>query len=168
MTFLTKDQKPDTTFLGIKVEGNYGGWSRAIQEPIENLSPYFKTAFDDYGVKAVMWEQYTPGFNDGDPCEFGVRDPKVTTNAIVAEAWLDGTTPDLEEAYPDEDYSSDAYDEYMYEQWSDHPDGKHVNDISVPVDAAEYEDALRSKFGNNIKVIVTPNRVVTEEYDCGY
>lgn len=165
MTFLTKDQKPDTTFLGIKVEGNYGGWSRAIQEPIENLYPYFKTAFDDYGVKAVMWEQYTPGFNDGDPCEFGVRDPKVTTNEVVAAAWLNEEEPDMDLAYPGKDL---YYDEWEYESYSSHPDGDHVNSIDVPVAAGRFEDALRAVFGNDTKVVVTPTRVVQFEYYCGY
>lgn len=163
MTSLNKDDK---TFMGLPIEGDTGyRWARTPQEPVENLYNDLKAAFDA-GVVGIMWEQYTPAWNDGEACEFSVRDPKVTTNAIVAEAWLDGTEPDLSLAYPEEDFGE--YDEYMYEQWSDHPDGKHVNDISVPVDAAKYEDALRSKFGNNIKVIVTPGRVVTEEYDCGY
>lgn len=25
------------------------------------------------GLSAIMWEQYTPHFNDGDPCTFGVH-----------------------------------------------------------------------------------------------
>ena len=30
------------------------------------------------GIKAVIWAQYTPYFNDGDPCEFGVNEPTFT------------------------------------------------------------------------------------------
>ena len=163
MTFLAKSDK-DKTFMGLPIEGDIGGWNRTPQEPIEKLYKELKAAFNE-GVVGIMWEQYTPSWNDGEPCEFSVRDPKVTTNEVVAQAWLDGTEPDMEVAYPDDDYE---YDEYEYEQWSTHPDGKHVNDIVIPVDHAKYEDALRSKFGNNIKVIVTPDRVVTEDYDCGY
>jgi hypothetical protein len=164
VTYLTKDSKPDATFLGIKIEGNYGGWSRAIQEPIENLYEYFKVAFEKYGVTAVMWEQYTPGFNDGDPCEFGVREPKITTNPVVAAAWLEESEPDMDLAYPGQDL---YYDEYDFES-SHHPDGDIMREIDVPVNAGRFEDALRGVFGNDTKVVVTPTRVVQFEYDCGY
>lgn len=29
------------------------------------------------GVKALIWDQYTPYFNDGDPCEFSVNEVRV-------------------------------------------------------------------------------------------
>jgi len=152
-------------FMGIPVEGNYGTWSRAEQKPIEDLYPYFKAAFDQ-GVTAVMWEHYTPGYNDGEPCEFTVSGAKVTSNTHVAEAWLDDTEPDMEDAYPGK--LDSYYDEYDYESWGDHPDGNQMKDISVPVDAERFEDAVRSVFGNDTKIVVTPERVVQFEYDCGY
>lgn len=155
-----------TEFMGMIVEGDGHsvGWSRLPQQPIENLYEEMKAAFAQ-GVQGVMWEQYTPGWNDGESCEFTIQDAKVTLNKVVAEAWLDGTEPDMELAYPGEDTDYDAYD---YELWGSHPDGPTVKDISIPVDDGKYEDALRYKFGNDVKIIVTPNRVVTEVYDCGY
>jgi hypothetical protein len=30
------------------------------------------------GITAVIWSQYTPYFNDGSPCEFGVNEPTYT------------------------------------------------------------------------------------------
>ena len=30
------------------------------------------------GIKAIVWAQFTPYFNDGDTCEFGVNDPTFT------------------------------------------------------------------------------------------
>jgi hypothetical protein len=156
-----------TKFMGLPVEGDvtYGGRYRAAQEPVENLYVYFKNAFDK-GVKAVMWTQYTPGFNDGDPCEFTVCDARLTTNPLVADAWLEDTYPDMAVAYPGNEY--DYYDEYLYEPWGEHPDGNHINDISIPVSAERFEDALDGIFGNDTKVVVTPERVVQFEYDCGY
>lgn len=154
-------------FLGMKVEGNYGGWTRAIQKPIEDLYPYFKLAFDK-GVTAVMWEQYTPGFNDGEPCEFSVHEAKLTSNALVAEAWLEDEEPDMALAYPDSDLSADYYDQESYESWSNHPDGVEIPEIEMPVHSAAFEDALRGVFGNDTKIVVTPGRIVQFEYDCGY
>jgi hypothetical protein len=165
MTHLVKEDTDDT-FMGMEVEGKYGSWNRTPQEPIQNLLPYFKAAFES-GITAVKWAQYTPGFNDGDPCEFTVNDPRVTTNALVAQAWLDNEDPDLEEAYPGKEY--DYYDEWDYESTHDHPDGlTQATWPDVPVDSGRFEDAVRSKFGNDIEIVVTPNRVVTFEYSCGY
>jgi hypothetical protein len=39
---------------------------------LESLQPLF-----DLGVASVSWKQFTPYFNDGDPCEFSVHDPSV-------------------------------------------------------------------------------------------
>lgn len=165
---MTSLNKSDKTFMGLPVEGSIGNWSPIPQSPIEELYVYFKNAFDHDGVKAIMWEQYTPGWNDGEPCEFSIRDPKVTTNKVVADAWINGTEPDMSEAYPDRTGDNDYYDEWEFESYSGHPDGEHVNKISIPVADGRFEDALRAKFGNDIKIIVTVDRVVTEEYDCGY
>ena len=40
-----------------------------------------KTAFAEFfdacpEIKAIVWTQYTPYFNDGESCEFGVNDPE--------------------------------------------------------------------------------------------
>lgn len=165
MTHLVKEDTDDT-FMGMEVEGKYGSWNRTPQEPIANLLPYFKAAFEN-GISAVKWTQYTPGFNDGDPCEFTVRDPRITTNTVVAQAWLENEEPDMEQAYPGKDY--DYYDDWEYESSSNHPDGLNNETWpDVPVDAGRFEDAVRSKFGNNIEIVVTPQRVVTFDYECGY
>jgi len=160
MTELTKGR----TFLGNAIEGDFShGYTPIKQLPIEDLYPHFLQAFNK-GVKAVMWEQYVPGFNDGDPCEFSIREVKMTTNSVIADAWLDETEPDMEEAYPGEDF---YYDEYAYELYSGHPDGLTSAD-SVSVNSGHYDDALRQLFGQDTKIIVTPERVVQYEYDCGY
>lgn len=160
--------KTDRTFMGIKITGaGYGnGYSRAVQQPIEDLYPIFKRAFDS-GAKAIKWNQYTPGFNDGDPCEFTVGMPHVTSNAEVARAWLDNDIPDLELAYgPQAGY----YDEYEYSYDGTHPDGKEMDDLvgTIPVEAEAFEDALRATFGNYTEIVVTPESVVQFDYDCGY
>jgi hypothetical protein len=37
-----------------------------------------KSFFEKYPeVRAIAWTQYTPYFNDGDPCEFSVGDPHI-------------------------------------------------------------------------------------------
>jgi hypothetical protein len=153
--------------MGIKVTGNAQYTAdRPIQLPIEDLYPYFKEAFDK-GLLAVSWTQYTPGFNDGDPCEFTVGEVRGTANEEIARAWVEEDTPDLELAYgPQAPY----YDVYEYGYYGDHPDGKEFGDVvnSIPVEKGSFEDALRSTFGNYTEIVVTPTQVVQYDYDCGY
>jgi hypothetical protein len=43
------------------------------------LKPAFDAVFERYPeVQAIRWTQYTPYFNDGEPCEFGVHDIEFT------------------------------------------------------------------------------------------
>jgi hypothetical protein len=167
------------TFMGISIEGldkTYGRYQRAAQEPIENLYPYFKDAFAK-GVKAVGWRQWTPYFNDGEPCEFSVGDCGVTNDINAARAWLndEGYTPE-DYVEPDQyddnfDYrESDFYDYTINSQsWIDKYGNSHPDNLgpecSVPVSEERFDDALRSTFGDHVTVVVTPDKVVVFEYD---
>lgn len=60
-------------FLGIPVIGEISeGDKRAKQRPIEDLAPLMQAVLDDPTIIEFGWTQYTPYFNDGDPCVFGV------------------------------------------------------------------------------------------------
>ena len=155
MTHLVKE--PEETFMGLPIEGYHDVWHRTTQESIDKLLPYLKTAFDN-GLAAVRWDQYTPGWSDGDVTEFGIHNVALTSNKEAAAAWLEGETGD-----------DDEFDYYAYDSVTDHPD-EFTKETwpDVPVDAVRFEDALRSKFGNSVSVVVTPDRVVTFEYEWQY
>lgn len=60
-------------FLGIPVVGDRQmGSTRTEQKTIEDLAPTMQAVIDDPYFTAFGWRQYTPYFNDGDVCEFGV------------------------------------------------------------------------------------------------
>jgi hypothetical protein len=154
-------------FMGIEVEGRIRDRRTHVpQKPIEDLLPYFKEAFDK-GVLAISWSHYTPGWNDGDVCEFTVTTPSYTTNPKVAAVWLEDEAADEDDYYGLEESLHTDY--YHYErEWSTtypHPDGLALD---IPVDDGSFEHALEEKFGDNTRIIVTPERVVQFEYDCGY
>ena len=46
--------------------------TKLIESVRADLQKEFATLSEQIGVKAVAWTQYTPWFNDGDACEFGV------------------------------------------------------------------------------------------------
>jgi hypothetical protein len=188
---LTNLDKNDRLFMGVPIQGErgYTRYTRSyVPRPIEELYPYFKAAFDK-GVKAATWHQYTPYFNDGEPCEFSVYDLSVTNNEEVAENWLDDNFHEdrlvevTKEAYDEEKayvatqrWSYFPYEEidgkyykryeegaYDYIPGSGHPDG--ISDVDIPVNDLEFQDALRSVFGDHTQVVVTPTRVVQFDYE---
>lgn len=62
-----------TSFLGIPVDGDIvRPKSEVPQRPLADLAPMLQAVLDDETIAAFGWRQYTPYFNDGDPCVFGV------------------------------------------------------------------------------------------------
>jgi hypothetical protein len=177
--------------MDIPIEGEQPShYSRRQYVPrdIEELYPYFKEEFYN-GIKAATWHQYTPYFNDGEPCEFSVYDLSVTNNEEVAEHWLDGNFHEdrlvevTKEAYDEEKayvatqrWSYFPYEEidgkyykryeegaYDYIPGAGHPDG--ITNADIPIHLLEFEDALRTKFGDHTQIVVTPTRVVQFDYE---
>ncbi len=63
------------TVFGIPLEGEEPYFNRntkAWQRPLEELQPMFEDVLRHDDVMAIRWRQYTPYFNDGEVCEFGV------------------------------------------------------------------------------------------------
>ena len=166
--------KPNKNFLGIPVQGNINeGSKRQAQKPIEELEPLIRAVLDDPTMKAFGWRQYTPYFNDGEPCVFSVHQP-----------WF------LTDADPDPD---DVEDNYQYElsSWSDgHPSlGQvktqwsgtevvsadytgpdrarydRVKALSDAIEGGEFEDVLLEAFGDHAEVRVTAAGITVDTYE---
>ena len=134
----------------------------------EQFEGWFNEFFRLYPfIAKITWEQYAPSFNDGDPCTFDVHDPDIElTPAFIAEH------PELEV----------TCSEYGYEEEDD--DGNPVPDrciskysftkeqqkalplvadaLSSLEDLFKAEDILCAVFGENAKVVVTPEQIVRE------
>jgi hypothetical protein len=153
--------------MGIPIEGEQpGSYTRYEQYPIENLYEEFQKAFDS-GITAITWTQYTPYFNDGDTCEFGVHEYYVTTNPSTAASWAQEDFPDVEDdGYLDENYYDYAKPWVGYQgNEYPHPDGILAQDWpDLSIESAHYEFAMLETFGDHVQVVVTPNKVVVFEY----
>ncbi|MFE2045712.1 hypothetical protein ACFXAZ_33315 [Streptomyces sp. NPDC059477] len=67
-------------FLGIPVQGDITpGAGRVEQRPIGELQPILQAVLDDPTIVEFGWRQYTPYFNDGDPCTFSAHGTWVRT-----------------------------------------------------------------------------------------
>jgi hypothetical protein len=172
------------------------------KEAVEKLEPQFVEVFKPLfeaapEIEAVTWTQYIPSFNDGEPCEFSVRDlwvvDEATIKAHIEENYEEDEEYDRDEIIhdllSDEGFPSiDSYarepDKYWYES-----DGVTVRDWyksdmkryqETPPEKREKikafkkiwnnipEGILQDMFGFNARVTVTRNGVVSEKYDCGY
>ena len=82
------------------------------------LQPLFDAFFEQHKcIKAITWTQYTPYFNDGEPCEFNVYDLNAFLKLEGQLSYQDYNTKeicyeDVEEAL-DSGYPAEEYDEVV-------------------------------------------------------
>jgi hypothetical protein len=108
------------------------------------LKDIFKELFVAYpNVKAIGWTQYTPYFNDGEPCVFSVNDLYVC----------------------DETCNIDSYDIYSWNEIWRGGDDKYPLIAEVAGILQNAEDILLMMFGDHVKIIATSEGLTVEEYD---
>lgn len=121
----------------------------------EALSEEFAKFFEaNPSVIAVRWEQFTPYFNDGEACEFSVREPAVK---------IEGMPDDVGEA---EDGFMNSYDfDYEFRKGGphvDHPKAQEFLALKKPLTAlgnticaSAVEDVFLATFGDHVQVTAT-------------
>lgn len=112
------------------------------------------------GVEALRWMQYTPYFNDGEPCEFGFH---------WGEVKLDERFGEVEGEYG-EDWLSE-YDLYSgYKPQVFKVNGQDTEEIynalqSFEAKAGHFENVLKLNFGDHAQVTATREGFSVEYYD---
>lgn len=122
------------------------------------------------GITSATWLQYTPYFNDGDSCEFGVRADE-----------MDLGWPNLKGSVDEDDEDSSAWSALYYlRKEIDSPKRQRLLDAGITVEFATEvdkvasaigkvlhanEDMLEMAFGDHVKVTVTPNGLEVDEYE---
>mgnify|MGYP001613573476 CR=1 FL=1 len=135
------------------------------REAVQNSSkPAIKELFEEFfaaapSIKAVTWTQYTPGFNDGDPCRFGVHEFSYCL--------------DLSKVENDEDEHEDEETGYM-SSYSLHdkaePDVRAAL-VALEDQTGELDELMEAAFGDGVRVTVTNDggcEFKVQDYDCGY
>ena len=163
-------------FLGIPVEGDINeGEKRAHQKPIEDFQPILQAVLNDSTITEFGWQQYTPYFNDGDPCTFSAYG-----------TWV-RTTSDPEDADPndlDVDYNHATLGQMDGGEWVADPGNsgrrKKVGDtyegpdkarfdrvkaLSRAIDSGEYLDVLLDAFGDHARITVRRDGIEVEFYE---
>jgi len=160
------------TFAGRPIEGDIQHYvepteQRDPQEFIDSLEKLLATP----GVEAVRWNQYTPYFNDGEPCVF---------NIYSAYIKIEG-----DDDYEDGDYGDgyrSTYDLYDYDvsKGSDYDSRRVFNpiggfdskvlhealsDFESTLSSGYHNTILGKKFGDPATVTATKDGFSVEFYD---
>ena len=131
----------DLKQFGEKLTQMKDEYKKAVQENgeavVKEAARELFTQFPD--LQGVRWTQYTPYFNDGDPCYFRY-------------GWMEA------KVQQDEDY------EDTYSLRESHPEMmKAVNEFEGMISG--LDDALEVIFGDHAMVTVTRDEITVEEYD---
>lgn len=130
-------------------------FNEKLKEEFHHLIAAF---FEETGVQAVCWTQYTPYFNDGEECIFEINDIYYV---------LEGFNPEeLENPYNYED--DDLYKIVPpYRRWSKDAVKHPLRDICDTFSdiIRMNEGLMKDMFGDHTAVYLTKDSVLTEEYD---
>lgn len=127
----------------------------------EQVAPVLKQAFLELvakvpKVKALRWRQYTPYFNDGESCTFGVSD----LYALLSDVEEDSEDGDYEDGYEEMHISSynpkigslSKVESCLLEDFR-----KEFSSIS--------DDMFEAAFGDHARVTIDEHGIEIEEYD---
>ena len=124
------------------------------------LADEIKTIFDG-NLQTLRWTQYTPYFNDGDPCEFRVCELNAVSKVDgEVEDYYDHTAP--WESKKGEWYglkTDDGETRFTIDE------AKAINSFDDLIQSNELEPIMKQMFGDHCEVIITVDGVTTEEYD---
>lgn len=93
-------------------------------------------------VKALRWRQYTPYFNDGDECRFGIHEPEVR---VGDGDWNDSWGLGYKNDNPPKQLQADLQEMYKALQGN--------------------RDAMEIAFGDHAQITATAESVTVEEYE---
>jgi hypothetical protein len=136
-------------------------------------------------LQAVRWTQYTPHFNDGDVCSFGVHEPefKISDYEVYYPKYTRGYYDDIArkyvhsvriegeyEAEPDKGERDDGflYNYVPSEAKILNPLTTKEKDILNDLEAVitDNDDIMEIVFGDGYQITITRDCIVTkEEYD---
>jgi hypothetical protein len=126
------------------------------------------------GVTGLVWNQYTPYFNDGDPCEFGVNEVRVLvgeTESSVDHEYGDASLSTYDLYTKSGAYVGEWPDRHMDldgTTWVELPNGASARDIYVALTdlkTSAWEDVCRTNFGDHAEVTATRRGFSVEFYE---
>jgi hypothetical protein len=138
----------------------------ALQEQIkalsqEALNEVLVEVMNILNTNIIGWKQYTPYFNDGDPCEFSVNDiwsfvPKgeAKEDDYAEMAIFAGYDNELDLRYNDDSTDDVLYFSVDYLKGYAPPNIR-ARELRDAISRHPLENAFRSAFGDHASVVIT-------------
>lgn len=166
-------------FLGIPIEGDIiTDEGSKPQKSLEEFAPLLQTLIDHPLFLSCRWRQYTPYFNDGDPCVFSAYGFGLRVNLPGG-----GADPEAVSGYDESDdrhyYHQDGIPEVVgnrpyrwvsHERVFDDYVGEHedlydaARAVEAAIDEGEFLSVLMDLFGDHAMVTVRKDKIVVDEY----
>lgn len=160
------------------LEENYVKLKQQFQTEAQVIfKDVFKNFFDkNPAITAVIWNQYTPYFNDGDTCEFNVNEISFT-NAPDLE--LIDNYGELDESVPSDVADTIFYCDNLHYVMSNRGDYYKreaalisqnnidvglCSELSSMMHSDSMTEVLESMFGDHVRVVATKDGFSVEEY----
>lgn len=158
-------------------------YRQAVESKGQAVLDYlFKDLFDAApSVQGVVWEQYTPYFNDGDACVFSIGEPRFlirNDNPVVEgiSSWYGDDYDEEDGLVAVNEYEADQFVNYEWEgTWPNRT--RKVIPISdlktelyghlekVTSGFGAVQDVLENLFGDHVRIRATRNGYEVTEYD---
>jgi hypothetical protein len=146
---------------------------RAYQELIRSIgTSSIKTMCEEVlaatGSPKVRWMQYTPYFNDGEPCEFSVYEPEIYFpdhpkgyggDWVESCAFYESVDYDRTKAYGDPTRATFTYKDAQQE--ASH---KVFRAFSLAIQQ-DLQEVMREAFGDHVSVTYEGGQFTVEDYD---
>lgn len=167
-----------TNFLGIPISGdiNHDTERRVPQRPLEELTPIMQAVLDDDNVEKFGWRQYTPYFNDGDPCIFHARSVWAVPSlvAVFENGYESDGEIDTDGVEYDKRWGHRPYD------WAGEPGSRvrvprpyegpceatydRLIALNNAVEGGAFDNVLLEHFGDHANITITRSGIEVEEY----
>lgn len=179
---------PEKTFLNMPVEGevyvpSYSKVKQLSQDEVEQL---FELALIQPELLGIGWTQYTPYFNDGEPCVFHAGDVYFAIEGAnkveddycdyawmeddfnaTGRIWLEPYHPEFERLVgnSERDRTTLGYKVALRDQVKPNL-GKALTDLRNAIGSGSCNNVLLQKFGDHATILIDKekNKVVIEEY----
>lgn len=119
-------------------------WGKMERESRNAFNDALKEVFEELPwLEALRWEQYTPYFNDGDPCNFMVGEFTLILGDTAPRVLKDHF----------EVYRADAFGEICL-PWNNKTLRAEADVLLAPIDAlfAVKDELFEAAFGNHVRV----------------
>lgn len=121
------------------------------------LAKEFKAFFTKYpNIDAIRWEQYTPSFNDGDPCEFSRHE--FSARVVMKDKKSEVGTAELIAA--DETDDDGFYEGYEIDGKT--PLGEAISELED--ECSSVEEVFKEAFGDGVQVVATRKGFKVEDH----